>query len=152
MPRSHEPRPRASISMGKSKTKAPTSSQRADALREAGSREEAEIEADIAAAQARAAHDDAQAKKVATNRYGRKVTEWQVVPPRRKKGAGAEKPPAVIDDAEDEAFQDAAEAEKMPGGRAPVSVGISVRSSLTSSAHARSASTAKSPNSKLRLS
>ena len=31
--------------MGKSKTKAPTSKERADALREAGSREEAEIEA-----------------------------------------------------------------------------------------------------------
>ena len=82
-------RPRASISMGKSKTKAPTSRECADALREAGSREEAEIEAAFAAAQAQEAHEDAQAKKVATNRFGRKVTEWQVVPPRRKKGAGA---------------------------------------------------------------
>ena len=97
--------------MGKSKTKAPTSKERADALREAGSREEAEIEAAFAAAQAREAQDDAQAKKQATNRFGRKVTEWKVVPPRRKKGAGADKQPAVIDDAEDEAFNDAAAAE-----------------------------------------
>ena len=72
--------------MGKSKTKAPTPKERADALLEAGSREEAEIEAAFAAAQAQEAHEDAQAKKVATNRFGRKVTEWQVVPPRRKKG------------------------------------------------------------------